>query len=113
MIHKIKQWLSGKKNQFTLFTKVENGVMNVCVHFHKCGMVINIGQQYSASWHRGLSIMFYHPNKDNIHIEYTLAAKNGEVLNQGVIQADDIRFEQGVFRIWKHDTKSKDSQGVA
>ena len=105
----VKQWLFNKKPQFTLFTKLENGIMNVCVHFHKCDKVVNVGDLYSASWHRGLSIMFYHPHKDNIHIEYTLSARNGDVFNQGVIQADDIRFEKGVFRIWKHDTESKKS----
>lgn len=111
MLQKIKQWLFSKKAQFSLFTKVENGNVSLCIHLHKCNQVVEVGHWYSCSWSRGLLIMFRNPNVDMVHIDYVIGyyGLDGMIMlrNTGTIQADDIRFEKGVFRIRKIETDEK------
>ena len=105
MLQKIKEWLFNKKAQFSLFTKVENHNTTVCVHLHKCNQVVDIGDWYSCSWSRGLLIMFRRPDADMVHIDYVIGyyGLDGIMIlrNTGTLEADEIRYVKGVFRIRK------------
>lgn len=110
MIQTIKEWLFNKKPQFTLFTRVvKDKETTLFASLHKCGQVVAIGERYGASWHRGIAIVFVNPSSDMIHMGYLLLDPTGGIHDKGVIQANDIRFEKGVFRIGKHGTESKES----
>jgi hypothetical protein len=102
MIQKIKEWLFNKKPQFTLFTEVKDKEITLLAHLHKCKQVVVIGDRYKASWHRGISIVFVNPSSDMIHMGYLLLDPVGIIHDKGIIPANEIRFEKGVFRIGKH-----------
>lgn len=109
MIQKIKQWLFNTKPQFTLFTQVQDNKTTLFAYLHKCEQAVAIGERYKASWHRGIAIVFVEPSTDMIHIGYVRVDPVGNVYDQGIIPADEIRFEKGVFRIGKHVEESKES----
>ena len=98
-VKKVKDWLLDTKPQFTLFTEVKDKEETLFAHLHKCGQVVAIGERYGASWYRGIAIIFVNPSSDMIHIAYLLVDPVGGILENGVIQANDIRFDKGVFRI--------------